>query len=263
MSIDREMLSGFLDGELTPDETRQIEQALEIDVELQAELEQLMAADKAAQQDFQAMLTEPVPLALAAAVRNAPSENVERGASNSNVSKSQRASAPWWTAVAASLALAVGAAGGYLTAVGTPATQVASAPGWLEDIADYHRVYAAQGRHLVEVPASEAEHIETWLTNTVGAQVSIPDLTDHGLEFRGGRLLVAAAKPVAQLMFTDGDGKVVALCLIASTNPDDAPRSRQIGGFDMVSWGGEGANFVLVADRGRDDLEAIARSAAS
>ncbi|MEL6817112.1 MAG: anti-sigma factor [Pseudomonadota bacterium] len=263
MSFDREKLSGFLDGELSSEETREIELALESDPTLAAELEQLMAADSFAKQEFEEMLSEPVPLGLAAAVRNAPIEPSAPMASNNNRVQLRNRQAPWWSAVAAALALVIGSAGGYFTGLNTQPQIIAAAPGWLTDIADYHRVYSAQGRHLVEVDASESDHIETWLTNTVGADVVIPDLESHGLNFRGGRLLVAAGKPVAQMMYTDAAGQVVALCLIANPEPDDVFRSRQIGGFDMVTWGGGDANFVLVSDRGRDDLEAVARTAAS
>ncbi|MEN0001760.1 MAG: anti-sigma factor [Pseudomonadota bacterium] len=259
MTFDREKLSGFLDGELTPAEMAQIEAALENDAQMQAELEQLIAADALAAQEYEAILREPVPLALAAAVRNAPVAAATPTPANNNPRSTR--STPLWASIAAALCLFVGAAAGYLTATNTQ-TQIAATPSWLTQIADYHRVYASQNRHLVEVAADEADHIETWLTNTVGASVAIPDLTAHDLEFQGGRLLVAAGKPVAQLMYRDADGKIVALCLIANPEPDDAFRSRRIAGFDMVTWGTADANVVLVGDEGRTDLESIARTAA-
>ncbi len=124
-------------------------------------------------------------------------------------------------------------------------------------------MYAEQERHLVEVSAEEAEHIQTWLTNTVGTDVRIPDLTSAGLTFEGGRLLVAAGRPVAQLMFTDASGQVVALCVISSGSPQDGFETRQLNGFEMVSWGSDGANFVVVGDDERPDLQDIAEFAAT
>ncbi len=254
MTRDHEKLSAFLDGELSPEETREIELALESSAEMREELESLMASDRAAQDEFAAMLDEPVPIELASKVENAP----VLSAANS---PSKPSSFTWLTAIAACLALIIGGAGGYL-AGSTNNTQLASAPGWLEDIADYHRVYAGQERHLVEVAASEADHIETWLTKTVGARVKIPDLSQHGLTFRGARLLVAAGKPVSQLMFTDELGQVVALCLIQTDTPADGFTQRTIDGFEMISWGGANANFVIVGDEGRADLKEIAQTAA-
>lgn len=248
-------LSAFLDGELPDAEAREIEQALKRDPALQAEFEALMAADALAQDAFEEMLDAPMPASLAAAVRDAPDEPV------ANV-----AAAPfgrgWLATAVVVLALGLGGTGGYLSGL-SQSTPVAAAPGWLGDIADYHRVYAAQGRHLVEVGAEEADHIRTWLTASVGAPVPTPDLTQHGLTFRGARLLVAAGKPVAQLMYTDSEDRVVALCLIATETPREGVATQTIGAFDMVSWGGEGANFVLVGDEGRTDLQAIAATAAA
>ncbi|MEM6386250.1 MAG: anti-sigma factor [Pseudomonadota bacterium] len=248
-----EKLSAFLDGELPEKDAREIEAALERDPALQAELDALMQADALAQDAFAEILAEPVPAALAAAVRDAPE------ARPANVSTAPMGSS-WWAAAAVVLALGLGGAGGYMTGL-SQETPVAAAPGWLVDIADYHRVYAGQKRHLVEVGADEADHIRTWLTNTVGAPVPTPDLSEHGLTFRGARLLVAAGKPVAQLMYTDADDRVVALCLIATDSPREGTAVQTIGAFEMVSWGGNGANFVIVGDEGRSDLEAIAATA--
>ncbi|MEO1536338.1 MAG: anti-sigma factor [Pseudomonadota bacterium] len=251
-----EKLSAYLDGELPDAEAREIEAALERDPALRAELEELMAADAMALGAFDAMLDAPVPVALAAAVRDAPEPLTPANTPTAPAGNT------WWAAAAVVLALGLGGAGGYMTGV-SQETQVAAAPGWLQDIADYHRVYAGQVRHLVEVGADEAPHIRTWLSNTVGAPVPTPDLTEHGLTFRGARLLVAAGKPVAQLMYTDAEDRVVALCLIATDSPRDGFASRTIGDFDMVSWGGTGANFVVVGDQGRDDLNAIATTASA
>ncbi|MEO0700950.1 MAG: anti-sigma factor [Pseudomonadota bacterium] len=248
-------LSAFLDGELPEAEVQEIERALEGDPALQAELEALMAVDGAVAEAFDEMLKDPVPFGMAAAIQSAPMSEP----ANAAPAPSRRG---WLAVAAAVVALAIGGTGGYFTGV-SQSTQVAAAPGWLADIADYHRVYAGQTRHLVEVAADEADHIETWLTATVGADVRIPDLSQHGLTFQGGRLLVAAGKPVAQLMYTDADSRVVALCLIQTDTPQDGFANRQIGAFDMVTWGGEDANFVIVGDTGRSDLNRIAQTAAT
>ena len=220
MSKFEDKLSAFLDGELSQAEAREIEEALAENAALQAELEALMAADADAKDAFDAMLDEPVPFELAAAIREAP----EAGAANTSAPPSGRG---WLTAAVVAVALLIGGTAGYLTGA-SQGTQVAAAPGWLADIADYHSVYAAQERHLVEVGADEADHIQTWLSASVGAQVRIPDLSAQGLTFQGARLLVAAGKPVAQLMYLDPQGRVVALCQIQTDTPRDGFAARTI-----------------------------------
>ena len=157
------------------------------------------------------------------------------------------------------LCLGIGGGGGFLAGLG----QAPASAGWLADIADYHSVYTGQVRHLVEVPAEESEHIQTWLTATLGRDVAIPDLSEHGLTFEGARLLVAAGKPVSQLMFSDESGALVALCQIGTDSPQAGFETATLEGFDMVTWGAAGANFVIVGDEGRSDLGAIAASAAT
>lgn len=250
-------LSAFLDGELEQQEMDAVTALLDTDAAAQAELERLMAADDLAKGAFAEMLDMPVPIGLAQKVRDLP---VADAATNSGPS--------WMGRIAAGLVfLALGSAGGYWGAqqLGTAPVTVAQS-GWLDDIADYHAVYAEQVRHLVEVPASESEHLQAWLGKTVGTAFNIPDLTEFGLTFEGGRLLVAGGEPVAQLMYRKADGTVFALCFQASEPAADqaAPTFRESTrrGFDFVSWTDSGARFVVIGPQGAPDLGGIAESAA-
>ena len=249
-------LSAYLDGELDAADALAIEALLQSDPAAQAELDALMAADAMAQDQFAALLNDPVPLALAQRIK----------ASSVGIPAARPAPSRIGGAIAAGLALFIfGGAGGYLLKdqLAPSGTEVARA-GWLSDIADYHAIYASQQRHLVEVGADEADHIEKWLGATVGVAFSIPDLSQFGLTFEGGRLLVAAGKPVAQLMYRLQDGTVIALCLQSS--PDGAPapefQQRTIKGFDFVSWKSDGAAYVVIGPGGQPDLSGIAALAA-
>ncbi len=249
-------LSAYLDGELDPTEAEAIEARIASDPDVQAELDALMEADAMAQEQFAAMLDDPVPFNLAQQIKATPIP--ERPVAANTPSR------PIWGTLAASLVVfALGGVGGYVVkGQTTPPTQTA---GWLAAVADYHGVYASQGRHLVEVGADEADHIETWLGNTVGASFTIPDLTEFGLTFEGGRLLVANGKPVAQLMYRQPDGTVIALCLQRSNKDPNAPvefREQTINGFDFVSWSADGADYVVIGPKGEPELDAIAASAA-
>lgn len=245
-------LSAYLDGELDPTVAEEVEARLATDPAAQAELDALIQADVLAQGQFEDALSEPVPFSLAQQIKATPLETPQTAA----------APRPIWGALAASLVVfALGGVGGYLF---NAQTGQAETPGWLADIADYHVVYASQGRHLVEVGADEADHIETWLGNTIGASFSIPDLTEFDLKFQGGRLLVANGKPVAQLMYRDANGAVVALCLQQGGGNGDAPtfNERTINGFDFVSWSAGQADYVVIGPNGKPGLRDIATTAA-
>ncbi|PJI85815.1 anti-sigma factor RsiW [Yoonia maricola] len=245
-------LSAYLDGELDPAIAQAVEERLAKDPTAQAELDALVAADALAQEQFEAELDAPVPFALAQLIKSTPMPEAE-------VPKSR----PIWGALAASLIVfAIGGFGGYALRGENPPVQTA---GWLADIADYHAIYASQVRHLVEVGADESDHIETWLGSTVGATFTIPELTEFGLTFEGGRLVVANGKPVAQLMYRDADGVVVALCLQrTSKTPPETPtfNEQSINGFDFVSWTAGEADYVVIGPENQPNLNEIAAAAA-
>lgn len=262
MSEIGEKLSAYLDGELPAEESVRVEKLLEIDPEARAEMEMLIAANSSACDAFEEMLNEPAPLALYRALDEAPkADDSDTPARPAKVSRF-----PQWAAMAAAAVLAVMAGtGGYMAGRSTsPAgVQVASA-GWLQDIAEYHVVYASQKRHLVEVGADEADHLQTWLSNTVGASFQIPDLTAQGLTFQGGRLLVSAGKPTAQLIYTDADGKAIALCIIQSDKPaTDAFKQDKVNGVTMVEWRDGGAAYVIVGEEEAPKLKDVATAAAT
>ncbi len=247
-------LSAYLDGELDPIEAAKIEARLDSDPQAQAELDALIEAQALAVDQFEAQLEGAIPLDLVRQIKQTPAP----------VSKTATpASRPIWGALAATLAaFVIGGAGGYMMKGEPVAVQTA---GWLSDIADYHAVYASQGRHLVEVGADEADHIETWLGKTIGASFTIPDLTGFGLTFEGGRLLVANGKPVAQLMYRQEDGTVIALCLQRSATPHSGETTfneKTINGFDFVSWNSDDANYVVIGPSGQPNLGDVAAQAA-
>ena len=279
MRVTEEMLSAYLDGELSQDDTAALEEVLAVDSALQGQLAALIEADQAAHEDFAAMLEQPVPDALVATILEAetpasavePEQRPQPPVTPQPDPLPEPANSPnaptmrgLGLAAAVVGALMIGGAGGlYIGGVATQPTapQGTQVAGWIADIAEYHAVYATQTRHLVEVPAEEAAHIQTWLTATLGTDVVIPDLADQGLNFEGARLLVAAGRPVAQLLYTDANGAVVALCQIQSDSPQLAARQDTVGGFDLISWGGTGANYVVVTDEGRADLRDIVEAA--
>lgn len=93
-----------------------------------------------------------------------------------------------------------------------------------------------------------AGHIEKWLGKTTGVPFSNPDLSAIGLTCQGARLPAAAGKTVAQLIYSDAQGTVIALCLMASDNPTKkAPARRDITGCQMVSRRSSGAAHVIIA----------------
>jgi anti-sigma factor RsiW len=247
-----EQLSAYLDGELSDEQAAVVEARLAADPDAQAELDALIEIDAIAQDAFDTQLDEPIPFTLAQQIKTTP------------LSQPRIPNRLVWGMIAASFVIfSLGGIGGY--ALKQP-TQIVAKTGWLAAVADYHAVYANQERHLVEVGADQSDHITKWLGDTVGVNFTIPDLSSSGLIFEGGRLLVANGKPVAQLMYRQTDGTVIALCLQKSgKSADTVPVLNQqtIKGFDFVSWTDNGADYVVIGPEGQPKLRTIATQAAA
>ncbi len=251
-------LSAYRDGELPEAEARAVAALLARVPAVQAEYDALLRTDDAIGKAFAAMLHDTVPDDMVRSLGQAPLAPLP-----ANIPSAPR----WGMALAASVALLMigGAGGSYLTRQMAPPQQLAV--GWLDQVAEYHQVYASQGRHLVEVPASDKAHLESWLSAQTGVTFTAPDLSASGLTFQGARLLVASGKPVAQLMYTDAAGQVIALCFMAGGDAalDDGLSpfaTRQFGSVDMVSWKSRDASYVVVGPKGATGLDAIAKAAA-
>ena len=262
-----DQLSAYLDGALPPEDAVEIERLVETDPTVAAEFEALSRADHATRSGFDSLLADPVPIALARAI--AQTVDPAPVANSPPLTVANSPTAPVWRTLAAAFALLlIGGAGGAYFARVTAPVQVASAMGWLDQVADYHRVYATQKRHLVEVPASETAHLQKWLTDTTGVTFTVPDLAASGLTFQGARLLVASGKPVAQLMYTNAAGQVVALCFLAGGDTSagagtTALQARNAKGVNMVWWASKDASYVVVGPSTGVDLQSVAKAAST
>ena len=258
-------LSAYLDGEVSEAERKELEQLVARDDEARLLLEMLKAGNAFGNKAFEEFLHDPVPLSLVRRIKQGPGVNpkAERVVSAAPRQAKVRL---WPRALAASIALLlVGSSTGYLIGRtsndGAPSVNVAAARTWLDDIADYHRIYSRQtAEHLVEVPASGDARIESWLASSVGVNFAVPDLSGRGLTFEGARLLVAGGKPVAQLMYKNEDGDVFAICFLKSKpGTSDGKMTESIrDDIAMISWQKSGASYVVVGPSADANLQQLA-----
>lgn len=259
-------LSALLDGEVQHDEKDELERLVANNSEAREIYDRLKRGSEIGNVAFEEFLKEPVPLAIVRKIKK--TEPPQQNASRSYGLRPRFVSALMQPqVVAASLALfVIGGGLGYFLGSGAfvpdVPVQMAQAPlqrSWLDDIAAYHRVYARQQRHLAEVPPSEADHIVSWLTDSVGVGFKLPDLAPDGLEFKGARLLVAQGKPVAQLLYRNQENDIIAICFMKN---GDSPEE----GFDetikddigLVSWHKGPVAYVVVGPSSEATLTKIA-----
>ncbi len=248
--LDENTLVAYVDGELDAASAREVEQALEASPVARNTVAKLRASAALVRAAFADALHEPPPPGLVAMLRAATPRRRPRS---------------YWLPIAASIALLIG--GAVAGALGLrhldhPDT-VAQAPTvdrLLEDVANYHRVYAREQRHLVEVAAAETPHIEDWLGRRLKSQLVVPDLKSQGLAFKGGRLLVFEGRPMAELVYTPADGPPVGLCITFAAAGMAGAATEQRGDLTITHWTDNGYFYSVVGWGNDRRMQAIADS---
>ena len=238
-----------LDGELPAEDRMAFDFWLNANPEMAARSARYAADGEALRAAFAGVLSEPVPARLAetllgrTAGRRAPPS-------------------PWWLAAAAVLLLAAGGASGYLAgSAGSGAGDTASDQLAEEAIAA-HVVYAAEQRHAVEVPASDRDHMETWLSSRVGLKLVPPDLAPDGFHLVGGRLLPAGSHKAAMLLYEDAAGDRLSVFVTAeSAARGSGTYAEMADGPRAVYWLDKGYGCAVVGVLPSGRLNAVAASA--
>jgi len=135
--------------------------------------------------------------------------------------------------------------------------------GWLRQVAGYHLGYAGSVRE-VEVTADQqqkAQMLTKWLSNTLGSDFTIPDLSDAGMTFIGGRVFFVNGVPVGQIAYHDRQGSLTGFCF--KRNPTGSEKSltqSQYGNaLQLINWQDRDFQYVLIGFEDFDSLEPIAR----
>lgn len=246
--ITRDQMQAYADGQLDPAERRRLEAALDGRPEIAAEIAQIQRQSDAIRTLYGPVASEPVPnrLDISRLARAGRARRMRLGA-----------------AVAATFAMvAIGMAGGWLLRdrlgdAGPADRLIASA-------VSAHTVFAAEGRHAVEVEGTDSAHLSQWLSSRLETRLAMPDLSASGLSFLGGRLLPAPESPggrAAQLMYQDEGGERLTLYITPAAAPD-APRYQlaSLGLDTALYWADDLLTCTITAPYDADRLETIARS---
>ena len=241
-------LHAYFDGELEADRRRAVEAHLAAHPEDAARLESYRGHDKLIRRAYRPLADRPVaPRLIRFLIDHGPVRPRRRW---------------FWPAAALAAGILLFAAGTtsgwYGRALFAPSDPRAQA--LVADAAAAHLVYAVEVRHPVEVPASEQDHLATWLGRRLEVPLRVPDLSESGYDLVGGRLLPAeAGRPAAQLMYQDVGGRRVTLYVRAT--PDHqrtAFRFARQGDLSALYWEDGDVAWVLVGELPRARLLELA-----
>jgi len=168
----------------------------------------------------------------------------------------------WWLAAAAAAVLAVGGLGGYFAGIDRLGQEDPAEDQLAEQAIAAHVIYAVEQRHAVEVPASDKDHLQAWLSNRVGLKLVAPDLTANGFQLVGGRLLPAGQGKAAMLLYQDDKGERISLFVTAESS-ENAKGTYALAedGPQAVYWLDKGYGCAVVGSLPHERLAEVAKSA--
>jgi anti-sigma factor RsiW len=123
-----------------------------------------------------------------------------------------------------------------------------------------HSLYVSEVLHPVEVAASEKDHLQTWLSNRLGATIIAPRLAETGYTLIGGRLLPAGDQASALFMYENQQGdRLSLLATHGDSSESQAFRFHQSEGYLTVFWQDGPWRYSLVGNQKRKPMGQIAR----
>ncbi|RWH01859.1 anti-sigma factor [Mesorhizobium sp.] len=238
-----------LDGELPGEERMAYDAWLEANPEMKAKSARYIADRAALRAALAGVMDEPVPARLRHAVLGEAPARTPAWRSR------------WWLSAAAAAVLMVGGFGGYLAGIDGIGRSGESDDQLAEQAISAHLIYAAEKRHAVEVPASDKDHLQTWLSNRVGLKLVAPDLAAEGFALVGGRLLPAGERgKAAMLLYEDAKGERISLFVTAeSSQTTKGTYTAEADGPEAVYWLGYGC--AVVGTLPPERLSEVAKSA--
>jgi anti-sigma factor RsiW len=125
-----------------------------------------------------------------------------------------------------------------------------------------YATYTVEVSHPVEVPASDAVHLETWLSKRIGRPIAPPDLSKAGFQLLGGRVVPDEHGTAALMMYENTLGQRVTLYVAPwPTDVETAFRYANGEAAQAFWWVGNSLGCALVGDLPRDVLRQISLDA--
>jgi anti-sigma factor RsiW len=132
-------------------------------------------------------------------------------------------------------------------------------PALLEEAAQAHEVFGEDPLRPVELAASAREEMAAWFSSRLGEQVEIPSLGPLGFTLVGGRLLAGVEGAVAQLLYENGAGERMTLC-VAAEPAENGPEFHliEVDGLTAGYWDEGDLAYALVGGTTERELATIA-----
>ncbi|HLY54782.1 MAG TPA: anti-sigma factor [Stellaceae bacterium] len=170
----------------------------------------------------------------------------------------RRPGAPWLQAVAAVALVALGGAGGW-SLHGAVGPEPGGITTLAQEAADNYSVYAADGVHPVEFKADERAELVSLASRRLERPVDVPELSDLGYRFMGGRVLATEHGPAVMFMYDNDRGTRLVLLSRTMKADQDAPIAlHRLGSVAECAWADKGIGYSLAGHANSDILHPLA-----
>jgi anti-sigma factor RsiW len=264
-------IDAFVDGELDLAGQLEIEQRIERDEALRQRIEAVRALretvrEKADRHAAPAGLQERMTAMLAAARREAAAP-----AAVAEASPAKAAPAGWvqvlerwlaWRPLVASTAFV-----GLLAVSLNLAVLQSSKQDRLMEEAVASHVRSTVGEHLVDVASSDHHTVKPFLSQRLGFSPPVRELQLPGSVFVGGRVDYLGGRPVAALVYRQGEHVVNSFVWPDTGGSDSAPEFALDRGFRIAHWSQGGMRHCVISDVNREEfrrlVDSVRRAAAT
>lgn len=126
----------------------------------------------------------------------------------------------------------------------------------LADAVVASHVRSTLGQHLVDVASSDHHTVKPFLSSKLDFSPPVGALQVPGSVFVGGRIDYLDGRPVAALVYRQGE-HVVNAFVWPGTGADSAPRYAVERGYQTAHWSAGGMNHWVISDVNREEFERI------
>jgi anti-sigma factor RsiW len=286
MKIDDVSLLAYVDGELSADESAQVEHAMHESAEIAARVSLLRASQLPYQEAFGQQALPPVPDALRMNIEELVRQHRAADANSTAPASHEASSAPLgdnvhrleprprapalprfsWPKLAVAFvagAFCCGVAlrlapqltgGAFATALDASGMQA-----WIKAAAGYQQLYSRDTVAMLQPDARVTATTVADIRQVDDLALQVPDLRDQGLTFKRIQRLRFHDKPLVQIVYLPAQGKPVALCVLKEAKGDAAPSNARIDGMSVVAWRRAQLGYALIGDPGAVDLDALGK----
>ena len=238
----RDALDARLDGELTPDEARDVDQHLATCATCAREYATLRETHRVLSEN---LMRYAAPDVLKARIRGA----LTAAAAAPVTARPTRAMPAWWRQVAAGVVIAVVSSALTFTAVGRSVRNNAATD---ELLASHLR--SLMPGHLTDVVSTEHHTVKPWFNGRADVSPSVPNLDAAGFPLIGGRTDYVRGRVVPVVVYARRQHMINVYAWPSPDPGASPPNDVTRNGYHFVAWRNGGVDYRAVSDLNAAEL---------